>query len=292
VAGIDNLNSYYDVSLKKSRLALLKKDNRFSFTKTDISDGKAVDRVFKSYPIHRVCHLAAQAGVRYSITHPEAYLTANDIGFFNMINAAHKKKVANFVYASSSSVYGNNKKVPFSVKDPVDHPISLYAATKKSNELVAHAYSHLFGLKSTGLRFFTVYGPYGRPDMALFKFTKAILAGKPIDVYNFGRMKRDFTYIDDIVSGVIGALNHPVKYAVYNLGNHRAVTLLYFIECIEKRLGRKAIKRLLPLQPGDVPATWADIEGARRNIGFNPKTRIEDGIRRFFDWYKSYYKVK
>ncbi len=292
VVGIDNLNSYYDVSLKMARLAILRKDRNFTFCKTDISREKDVARVFKKFSIERVCHLAAQAGVRYSITNPEAYISANDVGFFNVINNANKKKVHNFVYASSSSVYGSNKKVPFSVKDPVDHPVSLYAATKKSNELVAHTYSHLFKLPTTGLRFFTVYGPYGRPDMALFIFTKAILEGKPIKVFNFGKMKRDFTFITDIVSGIVSALDKPSPYAVFNLGNNNTVNLLYFIQCIEKALGKKARKTLLPIQPGDVPATWADINLSKEKLGYKPKVGIEEGISRFITWYKEYYKIK
>jgi UDP-glucuronate 4-epimerase len=291
VVGIDNLNEYYDVTLKHSRLALLRKNKRFLFKKIDISDAKAVKKLFSTHRFGKICHLAAQAGVRYSLTHPEAYIQANDVGFFNMIDNASRHKVSNFVYASSSSVYGNNKKVPFSVADPVDHPISLYAATKKANELIAHTYSHLHGLHTTGFRFFTVYGPYGRPDMALFIFTKAILAGRPISVYNRGNMKRDFTYVDDIVAGVVAGLDRPAKYAVYNLGNHKTVRLLYFIECIEKCLGRKAKKKLLPMQPGDVPATWADIRLSRKKLGFDPKVGIEEGIRRFIGWYKAYYKV-
>ncbi|MFH0920147.1 MAG: NAD-dependent epimerase [Fibrobacterota bacterium] len=291
VIGIDNLNEYYDPTLKQARLNILSENPNFTFTKVEIADEVAVAAIFKENAFDRVIHLAAQAGVRYSITHPRVYLMANEVGFFNMIQNAKERGIANFVYASSSSVYGNNTKIPFSVSDPVDHPISLYAATKKSNELTAHTYSHLFGLNTTGLRFFTVYGPYGRPDMALFLFTKAILEGRPIDVYNHGKMKRDFTYVDDIVDGILGSLDTPHRYEVFNLGNHNTVELLYFIECIEKELGKKAQKNLLPMQAGDVPATWADIEHTKAKIAFEPKVRIEEGIQRFVEWYKGYYKV-
>jgi UDP-glucuronate 4-epimerase len=291
VVGIDSMNNYYDVLLKEARLKILQGQKNFSFEKLNISDATAVKAVFDAHHFDAVCHLAAQAGVRYSITNPRAYLESNEIGFFNVIQECREHKIANFVYASSSSVYGNNSKVPFSVTDRVDHPISLYAATKKSNELTAHVYSHLFGLHCTGLRFFTVYGPYGRPDMALFLFTKAINEGRPIDVYNFGNMKRDFTYIDDIVAGVIAALDKPHVYEIFNLGNNNTVNLLYFIECIEKTLQKKATMNMLPMQPGDVESTWADIEHAKDMLGFSPKVRIEEGIKRFIAWYRDYYKA-
>jgi UDP-glucuronate 4-epimerase len=236
-----------------------------------------------------VCNMAAQAGVRYSLVNPFAYQSSNLEGFLNIIHLSQEHQVENFVYASSSSVYGNNKKVPFSVQDRVDNPISLYAATKKANELVAHTYSHLYGLPCSGLRFFTVYGPWGRPDMALFIFTKAITKNQPIEVYNFGKMRRDFTYIDDIVLGVLASMDRPVPYAIYNLGNSRAVDLLYFIECIEKELGKKAEKKMLPIQPGDVVETYADISESERDLGFQPTTRIEEGIASFISWYRSFY---
>lgn len=292
VIGIDNLNSYYDVSLKKTRLQILKKHSRFAFRKIDIAERNQLTKIFKQNKITRVCHLAAQAGVRYSFTHPEAYIRSNEVGFFNVIHEAALKRVRNFVYASSSSVYGGNTKMPFSIKDQVDQPLSLYAATKKANELTAHTYSHLYNLPTTGLRFFTVYGPYGRPDMALFLFTKAILEGKAIDVYNYGKMKRNFTYIDDIVSGILAALDSPSKYAVYNIGNDKTVELTEFIRLIEVGLGRKAKKRLLPLQPGDVPVTWADISHTKRELGYSPQTDVKEGVRRFLCWYKDYYHVK
>ena len=291
VVGLDSVNNYYDVTLKESRLKILNEQKNFSFNKVNIADAAGVKAVFDAHHFDAVCHLAAQAGVRYSITNPRAYLESNEIGFFNIIQECREHKIGNLVYASSSSVYGSNKKVPFSVEDRVDHPISLYAATKKANELIAHTYSHLFGLHTTGLRFFTVYGPYGRPDMALFLFTKAILENKPIDVYNFGNMKRDFTYVDDIVSGILASLDKPHVYEIFNLGNHSTVNLLYFIECIEKELGKTAAKNMLPMQPGDVEATWADIDHSEKMIGFAPKIKIEEGIRRFIAWYREYYGV-
>jgi UDP-glucuronate 4-epimerase len=289
VLGLDNLNAYYDVSLKEDRLRLLQESSEFVFHRIDLADGPALQRLFAENHIQIVCNLAAQAGVRYSLTNPFLYQKSNLEGFLNLIHLAKEHRVENFVFASSSSVYGNNKKVPFSVKDRVDHPISLYAATKKANELMAHTYSHLYGLPCSGLRLFTVYGPWGRPDMALFIFTRAILRGEPIQVYNHGKMKRDFTYIDDIVQGVLASLDRPVPYAIYNLGNSRAEDLLYFIACIEKTLGRKAEKVLLPMQPGDVAETFAEITESREKLGFQPVTRIEDGIERFVAWYRSYY---
>jgi UDP-glucuronate 4-epimerase len=290
VIGLDNLNDYYDVTLKQDRLRILQDQQEFSFYKEDLANKEGLAKVFADSAIQEVCNMAAQAGVRYSLLNPFAYQKSNLEGFLNLIHLAKQHKVENFVYASSSSVYGSNKKVPFSVKDPVDHPISLYAATKKANELTAHTYSHLYGLPCTGLRLFTVYGPWGRPDMALFIFTKAILGGQPIEIYNYGKMKRDFTYIDDIVQGVIASLDRPVPYAIYNLGNSRTVDLLYFIECIEKTLGKEAEKKLLPMQPGDVAETYADIRESQEYLGFQPTTKIEEGIKHFIHWYRSYYK--
>jgi UDP-glucuronate 4-epimerase len=292
VIGLDNLNDYYEVSLKEKRLNILKSYKRFTFYREDLANREGLARVFADQEIQVVCNMAAQAGVRYSLVNPIAYQKSNMEGFLNLIILAQEHRVENFVYASSSSVYGNSKKVPFSVQDRVDLPISLYAATKKANELVAHTYSHLYGLPCTGLRLFTVYGPWGRPDMALFIFTRAILKGQPIEVYNYGDMKRDFTYIDDITKGVLASLDRPVPYAVYNLGNSKAVNLLYFIECIEKALGKKADKKLLPLQPGDVPETYADIAESQRELGFQPTTSIEEGIEHFIRWYMSFYGHK
>jgi UDP-glucuronate 4-epimerase len=289
VIGLDNVNDYYDVSLKEDRLAILQDHEKFTFYKEDLANMEGLARIFSDNPIQIVCNMAAQAGVRYSLLNPFAYQKSNLEGFLNLIHLAKQDKVENFVYASSSSVYGSNKKVPFSVHDPVDHPVSLYAATKKANELTAHTYSHLYGLPCTGLRLFTVYGPWGRPDMALFIFTKAILSGNPIEVYNYGKMKRDFTYIDDIVHGVLASMDRAVPYAIYNLGNSRTVDLLYFIECIEKALGRKAKKNMLPMQPGDVAETYADISESKRDLDFLPTTNIEEGIDHFIRWYRSYY---
>jgi len=289
VLGLDNLNDYYDVSLKEARLHLLQEHEHFTFYKEDLANREGLTRIFEQNRIQVVCNMAAQAGVRYSLVNPFAYQSSNLEGFLNLIHLSKEQRVENFVYASSSSVYGNNKKVPFSVQDRVDTPISLYAATKKANELVAHTYSHLYGLPCSGLRLFTVYGPWGRPDMALFIFTKAITKNQPIEVYNFGKMRRDFTYIDDIVQGVLASMDRPVPYAIYNLGNSRAVDLLYFIECIEKELGKKAEKKMLPMQPGDVVETYADISESERNLGFQPTTRIEEGIASFINWYRSFY---
>ena len=289
VIGLDNLNDYYDVSLKEARLRLLEGYRRFSFYKEDLANTKGLASVFADNLIEVVCNMAAQAGVRYSLINPFAYQSSNLEGFLNLIHLSQEYKVENFVYASSSSVYGNNEKVPFSVDDRVDQPISLYAATKKANELVAYTYSHLYDLPCSGLRLFTVYGPWGRPDMALFIFTRAILRGQPIEVYNYGKMKRDFTYINDIVQGVMASLDRPTPYGVYNLGNSRTVDLLYFIECIEKELGKKAEKKLLPMQPGDVAETYADISESQRDLGFQPTTTIEEGIKNFVRWYRSFY---
>ena len=289
VIGLDNVNDYYDVSLKHDRLSILQDQEQFTFYKEDLTNLKELEKIFADTSIQLVCNMAAQAGVRYSLVNPFAYQKSNLEGFLNLIHLAKQAGVENFVYASSSSVYGGNKKVPFSVKDPVDHPLSLYAATKKANELTAHTYSHLYGLPCTGLRLFTVYGPWGRPDMALFIFTKAILGGQAIEVYNYGQMKRDFTYIDDIVKGVLASLDRPVPYAIYNLGNSRTVDLLYFIECIEKALRKEAEKRMLPMQPGDVAETYADISESQRDLGFQPTIKIEEGIGHFIHWYRSYY---
>lgn len=309
VTGIDNLNDYYEVSLKEARLNLLKGTESFSFHKLDLTDKPGIDALFKKSNFKYVVHLAAQAGVRYSITNPYAYLESNLHGFLNMLEACRHFKAEHLIYASSSSVYGANKTMPFSVHHNVDHPISLYAATKKSNELMAHTYSALYNLPTTGLRFFTVYGPYGRPDMALFLFTKAILEGRPIDVYNYGRMKRDFTYVDDIVEGIVrliptipqkntswsGAAPDPAysfaPYRVYNIGNNNPVELTHFIDLIEANVGRKAVKNLLPIQDGDVPETYADVDALTEAVGFKPSTPIETGIRNFVEWYKAYYKI-
>ncbi|MDR0305927.1 MAG: NAD-dependent epimerase/dehydratase family protein [Chitinispirillales bacterium] len=289
VAGIDSVNDYYDPSLKEKRLDILSKYKKFYFHRLDLCDYEGCSEVFSKYKPEKVCHLAAQAGVRYSLSHPFAYQKSNNEGFLNIIELGRHGRVKNFVYASSSSVYGANKKLPFSESDPVDHPISLYAATKRSNELVAHCYSHLFGLPASGLRFFTVYGPWGRPDMALFLFTRSILEGKPIDVFNNGGMKRNFTYIDDVVDGIIRVLDNPLPYELYNIGNNRAEQLLDFISVIEKCLDKKAQYNFLPMQPGDVPATVADISKMRA-LGFEPATDIGVGIKRFVEWYLANYK--
>ncbi len=290
VIGLDSLNDYYDVSLKKARLKQLEEQKNFRFEQVDIAELIPLRKVFAKHNPDTVIHLAAQAGVRYSLINPFAYEQSNGVGFLNMLECAKECSAERMLYASSSSVYGGNEKSPFSETDPVNHPISLYAATKRSNEMVAEAYRHLFGMKLSGFRFFTVYGPWGRPDMALFLFTKAILNDEPIKVFNYGKMQRDFTYIDDIVSGLLGALETDTLSDIYNLGNHRPVELLYFIECIEKALGKTAKKELLPLQDGDVPATCADIERANKELGFYPATSIEEGIQRFIVWYRSYYQ--
>jgi UDP-glucuronate 4-epimerase len=309
VVGIDNLNDYYDVNLKKSRLARLENHRRFRFTRMDIADREGIAALFKKETFALVVHLAAQAGVRYSIINPYAYIDSNLMGFINILEGCRQQKVQHLVFASSSSVYGANTLMPFSVHHNVDHPLSLYAATKKANELMAHTYASLYNLPCTGLRFFTVYGPWGRPDMALFLFTKAILEDQPIDVYNQGNMKRDFTYIDDIIEGVyrIAAKvpepnpawrgDHPdpatsfAPYKIYNIGNNHPVELLYFIETLEKYLRKKAKKIFLPMQPGDVPATYADVDDLMAGVGFKPATSIEEGIKNFVSWYKDYYKL-
>ncbi len=291
VFGIDNLNEYYDVSLKKARLAHLKQSECFEFQLVDICDIETLRSVFRENKIERVCNLAAQAGVRYSLENPFAYQKSNLEGFLNILECSREFSIQNLVYASSSSVYGKSSEFPFSEDQQLDHPISLYAATKKSNELMAHTYSHLFGLPTTGLRFFTVYGPFGRPDMALFLFSEAMLQGRPIQVFNHGKMQRDFTYVDDIVDGVIRALDTAHDYEIFNLGNNRMVELCYFIECLEQELGVKAQKDFLPIQAGDVPKTCANIDHAKQLLGYNPKTGIEDGIRSFVAWYKDYYSL-
>ena len=289
VVGVDNFNAYYDPSLKRARAEKLK--GRCPIHEIDVADTAAVERVITQSGAQRVCHLAAQAGVRYSLENPFAYESANVLGTLNVLEACRRSGVRTLVYASSSSVYGGNTKIPFSVEDSVDKPISLYAATKRANELMSYTYHHLYGLQCTGLRFFTVYGPWGRPDMALFKFTEAILQDRPIDVYNHGKMKRDFTFITDIVSGILASLDKSYPWEVFNLGNSQPVELTYFIQCIEKELGRKARMNLLPLQPGDVPETTADIDKSRRMLGFSPKVGIEQGIKEFIAWYKAYYKA-
>jgi len=307
VTGIDNLNSYYDVRLKKARLDQLLKNNLFSFSKIDLSDKSGMEALFKKEKIDVVVNLAAQAGVRYSLTNPHAYIQSNIVGFLNLLECCRHHPIGHLVFASSSSVYGANTRMPFSVHDNVDHPVSLYAATKKADELMAHTYSHLYGLPVTGLRFFTVYGPWGRPDMALFLFTRAILEGKPIQVFNHGRMQRDFTYIDDIIEGVFRVMkripepdpawdgNSPdpgtssAPYRLYNIGNNNPVSLMDFIVAIETALGKTAQKIFVDLQPGDVPATYADIDDLAHDVGFKPETAIEDGIQRFVDWYRDYY---
>lgn len=309
VVGIDNLNDYYDPRLKHSRLDILKSLKGFTFRELDLGDKKGIDGLFREFSFPYVVNLAAQAGVRYSLINPYAYLESNLHGFLNILEACRHFKTRHLVYASSSSVYGANKKMPFSIHDNVDHPLSLYAASKKSNELMAHTYSSLYNLPTTGLRFFTVYGPYGRPDMALFIFTKAILEGKPIDVFNNGKMRRDFTYVDDIVESIsrlIPKVAQPnpawtgmkpdpatsfAPYRVFNIGNNSPVELLQFIEVIENKLGRKAVKNLLPIQDGDVPETYADVDDLIREVDFKPSTRIEDGIGNFIDWYLEYYKL-
>jgi UDP-glucuronate 4-epimerase len=309
IIGLDNVNNYYDVRLKEDRLALLREHERFSFHRLDLANRAGMEEAFAKEKPERVIHLAAQAGVRYSLTNPHAYIDSNLVGFLHILEGCRHHHVQHLVYASSSSVYGANTKMPFSIHDNVDHPVSLYAASKKANELMAHTYSHLYNLPTTGLRFFTVYGPWGRPDMALFIFTKAILEGRPIDVFNHGKMKRDFTYIDDIVEGVVRVADHlpqpnpdwssmhpdpgssKAPYKVYNIGNNKPVELLHFIEVLENSLGRKAEKNFLPIQPGDVPETCADVEDLMRDVGFRPDTPVTMGIARFVDWYRSYYRV-
>ena len=309
VLGYDNLNDYYDPALKDARLARLTPLPGFSFVKASLEDRDALEQAFATFKPERVVNLAAQAGVRYSLENPRAYIDSNIVGFLNILEGCRHHGVQHLVYASSSSVYGANRKLPFAVEDSVDHPVSLYAASKKSNELMAHTYSHLFNLPTTGLRFFTVYGPWGRPDMALFMFTRRILAGEPIDVFNHGRHTRDFTYIDDIVEGVIRTLDRvpgpdatydpmapspatsSAPYRVYNIGNHQPVELLRYIEVLEDCLGRKAEKRLLPMQPGDVPDTYADVTALSRDTGYTPTTPVEEGVKRFVAWYRAFYGV-
>jgi len=309
VVGIDNVNTYYDVRLKQARLALLSGHEGFSFLQLNLADRDGMTEVLSRQRPQRVVHLAAQAGVRHSLTHPHAYIESNLVGFLHILESCRHTQVEHLVYASTSSVYGANTKMPFSVHDNVDHPVSLYAASKKANELMAHTYSHLYGLPTTGLRFFTVYGPWGRPDMALFLFTRAILAGEPIDVFNYGKMRRDFTYIDDIVEGVVRVLDtlprpnpawsglapdpgtSKAPYRIYNIGNNQPVELLHFIEVLETCLGRKAEKRLLPLQAGDVPETYADVDDLIRDVGFRPATPLSVGIARFVEWYRAFYQV-
>lgn len=322
VIGIDNLNDYYDVKLKKDRLDLLIPYDHFTFHRMDIADREAMRELFSNHRFDVVVNLAAQAGVRYSLENPDAYIDANVVGFANILEGCRATRPDHLIYASSSSVYGMNEKIPFSTEDRVDHPVSLYAATKKSNELLAHAYSHLFHLPVTGLRFFTVYGPWGRPDMAYFKFAKAIVEGTPIDVYNHGQMKRDFTYIDDIVQGIIKLIDHPPEkstpsgntdfdidktintsdeekspsktdpakapYALYNIGNNTSVSLMEFIETLESLLGRKAQKNMLPMQPGDVPMTYANIDPLKKVTGFQPNTELKEGLSHFVKWYEKY----
>jgi UDP-glucuronate 4-epimerase len=291
VVGVDNMNKYYDVSLKKSRLEILSPYPEFVFCKEDLENLSGIKKIFQAHTIDRVCNLAAQAGVRYSLENPFSYQKSNLEGFLNLLELAREYAVENFIYASSSSVYGSNEKTPFSVEDRVDNPVSLYAATKKANELMAHAYHHLFDFPCTGLRYFTVYGPWGRPDMALFLFTDAILHNRPIDVYNYGRMRRDFTYIDDIIDGTIAAIEKPHAYEVFNLGNSNTTELLEFIRILEEELGMEAQKNMMPLQPGDVPATSADIRKSKEMLGFNPKTSIREGIHKFLVWYREYYRI-
>ena len=309
VIGLDNLNDYYDVNLKKARLAILQKERRFRFVLLDLANRDGMDSLFRVEHFDRVIHLGAQAGVRYSIQNPHIYVDSNVVGTLNVLEGCRHHGVQHLVYASTSSVYGANTSMPFSVHQNVDHPLSLYAATKKANELMAHTYASLYGLPVTGLRFFTVYGPWGRPDMALFLFTKAILEDKPIDVFNYGKHRRDFTYVDDIVGGVVAAVDSiatanlnwnseqpdpatsRAPYRLYNIGNAQPVDLMHYIEVLEQRLGRTAQKNLLPLQPGDVPDTWADVEDLVADVGYRPATPVEVGVSRFVDWYLDYHKI-
>ncbi len=309
VVGFDNLNDYYSVQLKRDRLARLSNYDNFTMVEADLADQAEVDAVFRNHDFERVVHLAAQAGVRYSLVNPRAYIRSNIDGFINILEACRNAKTPHLTYASSSSVYGGSTAIPFSTSNQVDHPYSLYAATKKANELMAHSYSHLYELPTTGLRFFTVYGPWGRPDMAMFLFTKAILAGEPIDVFNAGKMRRDFTYVDDIVEGVDRTSEQIAKpdpnwnsnspapasstapYRIFNIGNNQPVELSRFIEVVEEALGQKAEKNMMPMQPGDVPATYADIDDLESAVGFRPATSIEQGVGRFVQWYREYYQV-
>jgi len=307
VIGLDNINDYYDVKLKKARLEIIKQYSAFKFVYADLQEKDKLVEVFKQYKIDIVINLAAQAGVRYSIKNPDAYIQSNIVGFLNILEVCRHNRIKHLVYASSSSVYGMNVTMPFSIHHNVDHPISLYAATKKSNELMAHTYSHLYSIPTTGLRFFTVYGPWGRPDMALFLFTEAILRGEPIKIFNNGKMERDFTYVDDIIEGIVRLLNNPPEenkewdkelvdpgtssapYKVYNIGNSRPIELMNFIELLEERLGKKAEKYFLPMQDGDVSKTCADVDNLIKEIGFRPQTSINDGIDKFVSWYIDYY---
>jgi UDP-glucuronate 4-epimerase len=308
VWGLDNHNDYYDPALKEARLARFVDHPHYTHQRADLADAAAIEHAFATFRPQRVVNLAAQAGVRYSLKNPQAYVSSNLVGFTNVLEGCRHHGVEHLVYASSSSVYGANRKLPFAVEDAVDHPVSLYAATKKANELMAHTYSHLYGLPTTGLRFFTVYGPWGRPDMSPMLFAERISLGEPIDVFNFGNHSRDFTYIDDIVEGVIRTLDHPAQadpsydpmhpnpgtsnapYRVYNIGNDQPVQLLRFIELMEQALGRTVEKRLLPMQPGDVPDTWADVSALRRDVGYAPNTSIEEGVARFVAWYREYHE--
>jgi UDP-glucuronate 4-epimerase len=307
VVGLDNLNDYYDPTLKQARLAILQKFPNFRFVRMDVADRAGMAALFAQEKFQRVIHLAAQAGVRYSMQNPLAYIDSNVVGFANILEGCRHNQVEHLVYASTSSVYGANTNMPFSVHQNVDHPLSFYAATKKANELMAHTYAHLYQLPVTGLRFFTVYGPWGRPDMALFLFTKNILADKPIDVFNYGNHRRDFTYVDDIAQGVVRAMDRPARpnpewnsdapdpgtsnapYRLYNIGNNQPVELMRYIECIEQSLGKQAQKNLLPLQAGDVPDTYADVEDLVQDVGYKPATPVEEGVRRFIEWYVGYY---
>ena len=309
IVGIDNINDYYDISLKEARLERLAVESNFSFHKVDLTEKEKISSLFIEYSFDAVINLAAQAGVRYSITNPEAYIESNIVGFLNILEACRHNEIEHLVYASSSSVYGMNGSMPFSIHDNVDHPISLYAASKKSNELMAHTYSHLYNLPTTGLRFFTVYGPWGRPDMACFLFTKAITEGRPIQVFNNGEMRRDFTFIDDIVNGIIKVVDKPAQknnswnamepdpgtssapYRIYNIGNNTPVALKDFIAILEKEIGIEAIKEYLPLQDGDVVATFADIEDLRNDLGYQPLTNIASGLKQFVEWYKEFYRA-
>ena len=309
VVGLDNLNGYYDVKLKEARLGQLERFSDFQFIHLDLSDRNGMEQLFGEHCFDRVVNLAAQAGVRYSLENPHAYVESNLVGFMNILEGCRHSRVPHLVFASSSSVYGLNTKMPFSVHHNVDHPISLYAVTKKSNELMAHSYSYLYGLPTTGLRFFTVYGPWGRPDMALFLFTKRTLEGEPIEVFNHGKMERDFTYIDDVIEGVVRVMDKipvpnpewtaetpdpgtsPGPYCVYNIGNNNPVRLMDFIKAIELALGKEAVKEFLPMQPGDVPATYADVDDLSQAVGFQPATHIDDGIRKFVAWYLEYYGI-
>lgn len=324
VVGLDSINDYYDINVKYGRLerAGIPKDKlannvmlqsekypNYKFIQLNLEDKENIDALFKAEKFDKVCNLAAQAGVRYSLINPQAYVNANIVGFVNILEACRHNEIAHLAYASSSSVYGLNESMPFSTSDNIDHPVSLYAASKKCNELMAHTYSHLFALPTTGLRFFTVYGPWGRPDMALFLFTKAILEDKPIDVFNHGKMKRDFTYVDDIVEGIIRVIDNPPKgnpqwsgekpdpscskapYKVYNIGNSSPVLLMDFIAAIENAIGKKAVMNMMPLQPGDVPATWADVTDLVEDLGYKPDTPIEEGVGNFVKWYREFYKI-